>query len=104
MNPSLVSAGFDTLRTDPLGSMRMSPPGYGVLCEQLLQLAANTASGRLVLLLEGGYDVDGQAEAVSNCLSVLAGKQKPQIINDGSNLADGIISSVKKVHDGYWSF
>ncbi len=94
----LVSAGFDTLGSDPLGGMRMSPAGYGTLIGQLMEMAAGPAGGRVVLLLEGGYDVDRQAEAVEQVLRVMLGDLDPPPPGEGQGRADSIISHVKKIH------
>ena len=50
----LVSAGFDAADGDPLGAMRLSPAGYAAMTARL----AGLAGGRLVLALEGGYNLD----------------------------------------------
>jgi acetoin utilization deacetylase AcuC-like enzyme len=74
----LVSAGFDAHRLDPLGGMRLSDEGYAVLCARALAIAREHADGRIVLLLEGGYDLQGLREGVRSCLSVLAGETAPE--------------------------
>ncbi|NXO05072.1 HDAC6 deacetylase, partial [Rhinopomastus cyanomelas] len=65
----LVSAGFDAGKGDPLGGCQVTPPTFGVLTH----LLAGLAGGRLVLLLEGGYNLEATAEGVSHCLRVLLG-------------------------------
>jgi acetoin utilization deacetylase AcuC-like enzyme len=61
----LVSAGFDAHRDDPLAAMRLSSATYGVMTERLLAVAARHARGRLGLVLEGGYDLDGLGASVA---------------------------------------
>jgi acetoin utilization deacetylase AcuC-like enzyme len=53
----VVSAGFDAWRGDPLGGMRVSEAGYAAIGRRLGELAARTAAGRMIVVLEGGYDV-----------------------------------------------
>lgn len=67
----LLSAGFDAHRSDPLGQVLLSAEGYGKLTEQVLQLAARHCEGRLVSLLEGGYDLEATAASVAAHLSAL---------------------------------
>jgi acetoin utilization deacetylase AcuC-like enzyme len=55
----LVSAGFDAHRDDPLGGMDMTAAGLGELMDACLSVASGAARGRLVAVLEGGYDLDG---------------------------------------------
>ncbi|CAJ1944185.1 unnamed protein product [Sphenostylis stenocarpa] len=79
-NPDIiiVSAGFDAVYLfckkevdlavgDPLGGCRVTPYGYSVLLEKLM----NFAEGRIVLILEGGYNLDSIAKSMRACLEVL---------------------------------
>lgn len=74
----LVSAGFDAHRLDPLGGMKLSDEGFAVLCARALAIAKVHAEGRIVLLLEGGYDIQGLREGVRSCLGVLGGETPPE--------------------------
>ncbi|KAM6989096.1 histone deacetylase 6-like, partial [Passerculus sandwichensis] len=65
----LVSAGFDAGRGDPLGGCLVSPQTFGLMTH----LLGGLAGGRLVLLLEGGYNLAVTAEGVGQCLGVLLG-------------------------------
>ncbi len=65
----VVSAGFDPHRSDPLGGMRVTERGFAAMCTALKGLA----KGRIVLCLEGGYDLDGLAQSVHACVEVLSG-------------------------------
>ncbi len=70
----LVSAGFDAADGDPLGSMRISPSGYAQMTRRLLSLAG----GRVVLALEGGYDLEAIARSAAASLRVLLGEPAPE--------------------------
>jgi acetoin utilization deacetylase AcuC-like enzyme len=63
----LVSSGFDAADGDLLGSMRITPDGYARLTRRLLGLAG----GRLVLALEGGYNLDAIARSAEASLRAL---------------------------------
>ena len=52
----LVSAGFDAHEADPLGGMRVTTEGFAWMTRALEDVAGTFAGGRLVSLLEGGYD------------------------------------------------
>ena len=69
----LLSAGFDAHERDPLGGMELTTNGYRDLTTAVKDLAARHCSGRLVSLLEGGYDLDGTASAVNAHLEVMSG-------------------------------
>lgn len=61
----LLSAGFDSRTGDPLGRFRVTDDGYKKLTQILLQIANEYARGRLVSVLEGGYNLKGLPLAVS---------------------------------------
>lgn len=69
----LVSAGFDPHLADPIGGMNVSERGFAAMASAVKQLATETCGGKLVLLLEGGYDLDGLAQSVHACVEVLSG-------------------------------
>lgn len=69
----VVSAGFDPHRSDPLGGMRLTERGFAAMCAALKSVADRHALGRLVLLLEGGYELQALAQSVHACVEVLAG-------------------------------
>ncbi len=67
----LVSAGFDAHLDDPLASMELDGNDYREITLRLLSLAKEYADGRIVHVLEGGYDLDALCEgtdAVIRCL------------------------------------
>ena len=67
----LVSAGFDIYFCDPLGEMRVSPEGFAALTRILLNLAEECCGGRLVVVLEGGYHIQGLTRCVRSVLHEL---------------------------------
>jgi acetoin utilization deacetylase AcuC-like enzyme len=68
----LVSAGFDAHERDPLGGMALTEKGYCQMLEILMHVAAEYCSGRLVLTLEGGYDLIALRESVKSILSIMS--------------------------------
>ena len=96
----LVSAGFDAADGDPLGSMRVSPEGYGALTRRLLGLAG----GRVVLALEGGYDLEAIARSAAACVRTLLGDPAPEPAHrEPARLARDAIAAVKDAHREYWA-
>jgi acetoin utilization deacetylase AcuC-like enzyme len=67
----LVSAGFDAHESDPLASMCLSTTAFGALTDAMSNLADECASGRLLLLLEGGYDLTALAQSVTTSVAHL---------------------------------
>jgi len=74
----LVSAGFDIFAGDPLGGMEVSTEGFGALAGELMKLAGQTARDRLLLTLEGGYNLFGLQDGV---VSVLRMPEQPNAGN-----------------------
>lgn len=59
----LVSAGFDSRQSDLLGCFQVTDSGFSRLTRMLCQLADRHCNGRLVSVLEGGYNLKGNAAA-----------------------------------------
>ena len=66
-----ISAGFDAHVDDPVGGMKMTPAGYAELTRIVKAIADRHCSGRLVSVLEGGYDLAGLARSVEAHLRAL---------------------------------
>jgi acetoin utilization deacetylase AcuC-like enzyme len=73
----MVSAGFDAHRDDPLGDQRVTEDGFAVLTDIVKRLAVELCGGRLVMLMEGGYHLDGLSRSVRACVEVLSGSTAP---------------------------
>ncbi len=59
----LISAGFDSREGDPLGRFTLTDADFADLTDVMLEIAAKHAGGRLVSVLEGGYNLKGIASA-----------------------------------------
>lgn len=69
----LISAGFDAHMDDPLSGTRLTTGAYAEMTRRLKETAARHCSGRLVSLLEGGYNLTALADSVEAHLTELAG-------------------------------
>ena len=67
----LISAGFDAHHEDPLGMQRVTEGGFAALTERALRLADACCQGRIVFILEGGYNHDALARSVAATLRVM---------------------------------
>ncbi|XP_035500173.2 histone deacetylase 6 [Scophthalmus maximus] len=102
-NPGLVlvSAGFDAARGDPLGGYNVTPEGYAHLTHQLMSLAG----GRVLLILEGGYNLSSISESMAMCTSVLLGDPPPSLViplPPPHHSAVAAINEVIQHHAPYW--
>ena len=95
----LVSAGFDAAVGDPLGGYRVSPAMYGLMTHHLTSLAR----GRLVVALEGGYNLSSISACATQCSRALLGDPLPPIeLSKPRNSALETIKNVVQVHRPYW--
>jgi len=85
----LISAGFDTHWTDELTNMGWTYQGPAKYLKKLKTVADEFASGRILITLEGGYEIDKQAKAVYNCLQIL--NNSNQLIEEKSRESDKVI-------------
>ena len=69
----LISAGFDAHRDDPLANLRLTEPDFAWATEALMKVADSHANGRLVSMLEGGYDLDALGRSVAVHVTRLMG-------------------------------
>ncbi len=75
----LISAGFDTHWTDRLTNMGWTYQGPANYLQKITTIANKYANGKILITLEGGYEVDKQAIAVYNCIQVLNQKSEYMI-------------------------
>ena len=69
----LVSLGFDAYWDDPLAGMRLTLSGYSHLAGEVVQMAHRLCDGKVVFLLEGGYNPDALRYGMSNVARLLLG-------------------------------
>jgi acetoin utilization deacetylase AcuC-like enzyme len=61
----VISAGFDAHRNDPLANINLGAEDFAWVTRELMDIADATAGGRIVSVLEGGYDLGGLKESVA---------------------------------------
>jgi histone deacetylase 6 len=95
-----VSAGFDAAINDPIGKCKVTPAGYGQMTHQLKTLA----NGKLVVALEGGYDLNSIATSALACMQVLLG-EAPKHIDPlllPQTACIETVEKVKQIQSQYW--
>ncbi len=98
----LVSAGFDAHLRDPLASMRVSSAGFGRIAARVRALADDVCDGRLVLALEGGYDLAALEESIACVAAALAGAASPFEAAEGSEVGSELVSRLRSAHGSEW--
>lgn len=61
----IISAGFDAHRRDPLANLQLVEADFGWATKKIMEVADKTAQGRVVSVLEGGYDLEGLSQSVA---------------------------------------
>lgn len=107
----LVSCGLDAHFLDPIGHLSLSSSGYGRLTEWVCALAEELCGGRVVFVLEGGYDPIGLGWSMASVLSVASEQGGPLPEPEGScrsevpdepSGARERLSVVRKCQMRYW--
>ena len=71
----IISAGFDSGKGDPWGECNVTPNGFANLTAMLM----NISRGRLVMVLEGGYNLKTVSHSLAACVGVLRGHMPPPL-------------------------
>lgn len=101
----LVSAGFDTYFEDPLGGMRVTPQGFAQMTRFLKESAEKHCDGKMVLILEGGYNLEGLWLSTKEVMEELLEKKRTDYGSlEEKTKADQIIENVKKIQSQFWKF
>jgi acetoin utilization deacetylase AcuC-like enzyme len=102
----LVSAGFDTHSADPLGGMHLTPKGFAGLTRCMMEIADALCGGRLVLVLEGGYDLNALRDSVKVVLLELREAEgvhpaEPMVAAEAKKL-HATLKRTMQVHRRFW--
>lgn len=89
----LVSTGFDAHWNDPLTTLGLSTLGYYSLSKQLVELADEFCEGKIVFVLEGGYDAQILANGVSAVFRALTGSGPDPEVGDANPYPEPDIES-----------
>ena len=69
----IISAGFDAHRADPLADLTVDTQDFAALTCDIIRLAEETSNGRILSLLEGGYDLNALSQSCAVHLDILSG-------------------------------
>jgi acetoin utilization deacetylase AcuC-like enzyme len=70
----VISAGFDAHMRDPLANLNLLEPDFAWATQKLMEIADASAKGRIVSVLEGGYDLQGlSASAAAHVTTLMRG-------------------------------
>jgi len=97
-----VSAGYDGHFSDPLTTLTLDTKGYFQITQHLVDLAETYCNGRMIFVLEGGYDLVALKDNIQASLAALTGStqykdhygQSPNVSPD----IDALVEDLKKIH------
>jgi len=94
-----VSAGFDSHRDDPLTYLGLSSESYGWMTGLIREAAERNCKGRMVVTLEGGYNLNAVSEGTKNIVLALCGEkfEAPE-----PKSPPKIVSELKEIHSKWW--
>jgi acetoin utilization deacetylase AcuC-like enzyme len=95
----LVSAGFDAHWHDPLAQLGVSLTGFAEMVSGLCQLSEEFCNGRMVCILEGGYDLPALSYGVLNTFKLLRGHEQHEVIKDPFGREGGKETDMSRVMD-----
>ena len=67
----IISAGFDAHMRDPLASLNLLEPDFAWATQKIMEVADASAQGRVVSVLEGGYDLEGLSQSAAAHVTAL---------------------------------
>jgi len=98
----LLSAGFDAHARDPLGGMRVSLDGFATMAKEVLAIARAHADGKLVAVLEGGYDITALEASVEAVVRGMTGSADPIDAPRSEGRFAPLFAMVRAVHGSRW--
>ena len=92
-----ISAGFDAHWNDPITSLGLSTRGYYEMSKKLVEIAEEYCDGKIVFVLEGGYDPHNVAHGAAAVCDALTNSQLNKDANDPSPYAD--VDHESRIHE-----
>jgi len=100
----LISAGYDAHVSDPLAGMEVTAAGFGGISQTLVTLAQKLCAGKIVFLLEGGYDLKGLQESALKSLDALTGHNSQVESWKSDQTFEAVLEKSRKSLGSHWKF
>ncbi|KAK8537059.1 hypothetical protein V6N13_042010 [Hibiscus sabdariffa] len=97
---TIISAGFDAARGDPLGCCDVTPAGYA----QMTHMLSTLSGGKLLVILEGGYNLRSISSSATSVIKVLLGESRECEPGNAVPSKAGLqtVLEVLKIQMNYW--
>jgi len=95
-----ISAGFDAHFSDPLTTLTLDTKGYYMLTKHLVSFADQYAGGRILFVLEGGYDPRALGDNIQACLAAMCDcAEYPDHYGEAPGVGPDVGSLIKKLRE-----
>lgn len=97
---TIISAGFDAARGDPLGCCDVTPAGYA----QMTKMLTSLSSGKMLVILEGGYNLRSISASATAVIKVLLGESPESMLENVLPSRSGLrtVLNVLKIQNSFW--
>ncbi|XP_024969089.1 histone deacetylase 15 isoform X2 [Cynara cardunculus var. scolymus] len=97
---TIISAGFDAARGDPLGCCDVTPAGYA----QMTKMLSSLSSGKLLVILEGGYNLRSISSSATAVIKVLLGESPESMLENVVPSRSGLqtVLDVLMIQNQFW--
>ncbi|KAK9066623.1 hypothetical protein SSX86_013946 [Deinandra increscens subsp. villosa] len=97
---TIISAGFDAARGDPLGCCDVTPAGYA----QMTKMLTSLSRGKLLVILEGGYNLRSISSSATAVIKVLLGETPESMLENVVPSKSGLrtVLDVLKIQNNFW--
>ncbi|KAL4584198.1 hypothetical protein LXL04_008790 [Taraxacum kok-saghyz] len=97
---TIISAGFDAARGDPLGCCDVTPTGYA----QMTKMLTSFSNGKLLVILEGGYNLRSISSSATSVIKVLLGENPEKMLENVLPTRSGLrtVLEVLGIQRNFW--
>ncbi|KAL7606637.1 histone deacetylase 15 [Lactuca sativa] len=97
---TIISAGFDAARGDPLGCCDVTPAGYA----QMTKMLSSLSNGKLLVILEGGYNLRSISSSATSVIKVLLGEKPESMLENVVPSRSGLqtVLEVLSIQSNFW--
>jgi len=91
-----ISTGFDSHKDDFISGMQLTEQGYGFLTEMMLGLTGEVCDGKLVVELEGGYNLEAISRSSYAVMNSLLGNSTEKVVGHALGSVSTVVEQLKK--------
>jgi acetoin utilization deacetylase AcuC-like enzyme len=93
----LVSAGFDAHHLDTISTQQVTDAGYAAIAQRIVACADSACGGKVVMMLEGGYHLEGLAAGVASWLRQLESRSDDPVLKPTVEARHTTLASINTV-------